>query len=259
MKRVVLAYFSPTHTTEKVAKAIARGMGIDEIVDYNLTLGQDQPLIIEKDDLIILGGPVYVGRIPKIARERMAQIKGHGQGAVCLAVYGNNKVGDALAELGDLARQANLVPVAGASFIGEHSYANDQRPIASGRPDKDDLILASTFGRQVIELIDHQLNDIHGLIGADFPGDIPSQAAPTLPQLASIANSDCRHCHICIEVCPVGAIDHALKCDATKCMCCFACVKSCPYGARELTSPRIEEFSLFLSKLDRKEPVFYGV
>lgn len=259
MKRIILAYFSPTHTTEKVVKAIAQGMGIEEIVDYNMTLSQDKPIKIEEGDILILGGPVYVGRIPTMARKRMQQITGDGQAAICVAVYGNNKVGDALAELADLATKAKLIPVAGTSFIGEHSYANEQYHIANGRPDQHDLSLAKAFGRQVVDLIRHQLDKSSPLKAANFPGEIPSEAAPALPPLESIATRDCNHCNRCIAVCPVGAIDSLLKCDSAKCIHCYACVKACESDAREIISARIEEFSLFLSQLEDKVPEFYGV
>ena len=43
--------------------------------------------------------------------------------------------------------------IAGATFIGEHSYSTDEHPIAAGRPNDSDLALATEFGTQIIEKI----------------------------------------------------------------------------------------------------------
>ena len=39
--------------------------------------------------------------------------------------------------------------IAGATFVGEHSYSTQQNPIAAGRPDADDLQFAETFGAKI--------------------------------------------------------------------------------------------------------------
>jgi NAD-dependent deacetylase len=44
--------------------------------------------------------------------------------------------------------------------------------------------------------------------------------------MASIATENCVQCNICIEVCPVAAIDELLLCDSNTCIKCFACVKA---------------------------------
>ena len=103
MKRVVMAYFSPTHTTQKVVRAIAEGTGIGEVVEVDMTCGDCGGFEAAEGDIVILGGPVYSSRIPSAAAERLSRIKGKGQPAVCVAVYGNNKFGDALIELADIA------------------------------------------------------------------------------------------------------------------------------------------------------------
>lgn len=251
IKRIITVYFSPTHTTEKVVKAIASGTGIKKIIDYNMTLGQEEDIVIKKGDLLVIGGPVYVGRIPTIAVKRMKKIIGSGQPVICVAVYGNNRVGNALAELSSIMSQANLIPVAGASFIGEHSYSNEEYPIAKDRPNKVDINKAKEFGQKVMNKMHGQLKKI------EFPGEIPTEPMPTLPLTQSIATEHCVMCSRCIDVCPTGAIDDDLICDSSKCIICFACVKSCEYNARRIESPRIIDFSKFLVKLEDKEPEFY--
>src|SRR6056297_452614 len=153
MKRVVMAYFSPTHTTQKVVRAIAEGTGIGDLVEIDLTCVDCGGFEAAEGDVVVMAGPVYSSRIPSAASERLSRIKGKGQPAVCVAVYGNNKFGDALIELADIAEKSGFVPVAGAGFIGEHSYANDKWPIAMDRPNGDDLELARKFGKMVVDRI----------------------------------------------------------------------------------------------------------
>lgn len=50
-----------------------------------------------------------------------------------------------------------------------------------------------------------------------------------------INNKKCNRCGICINVCPVGAIDKKeLKIDDNVCLRCFACVKKCPKESRKI-------------------------
>ncbi len=257
MKRIVLAYFSPTHTTEKILKAIAEGMNIDNIVDYNLTLPEAEEVEICDGDIVLLGAPVYVGRLPRLARERLSKISGSNQPALCVAVYGNRTYGDAIAELADVARKSNLIPLAGAGFIGEHSYSNEDLKIAHGRPNAEDLSIARDFGIKLMDKLRREVAE-GKFIESALPGETPSESAPIIPPMASIPSFGCDRCGICIGVCPSAAINESLMCDPAKCLKCCACVKSCPKGARELLSPVTDEFAKYLSELEPKKPeLFY--
>ena len=55
--------------------------------------------------------------------------------AVCVVVYGNRAYDDALLELKDILARRGCRPIAGAAFIGEHSFATPETPTARGRPD----------------------------------------------------------------------------------------------------------------------------
>jgi len=139
INRVSSFFYSPTHSTEKIVNAIATGIGIDplNIIENNLTYpGYEETLIdVEPGDLVIIGAPVYAGRISLTAIERLQKLKFAGNPAVLVAVFGNRNLDDALIELREIATGIGLQPVAAAAFIGEHSYSTKNFPIAKGRPD----------------------------------------------------------------------------------------------------------------------------
>lgn len=257
MKRAIVAYFSPTHTTQKVVHTIASSLHVEEVIDVDMTVEAVKRIEINQDDIIIVGGPVYSSRIPRVASERLKNIKGNGQPVICIAVYGNNKYGDALIELANMMESNGLIPVAAAGFIGEHSFANDKWNIANGRPNADDLEIAREFGRRIQEKLHSGWNIKKGVKGLELPGEIPCEPAQGLPPMESKPTQECKGCNVCISVCPVGGIDKNYKCDSEKCIKCFACIKSCPSHARVLTNPMIEEFSLKLSQMEYKKPELF--
>jgi hypothetical protein len=77
---------------------------------------------------VLVGAPVYAGRIPPAAAQRFLTLRGNDTPAIPVVVYGNRHYNDALLELADLLTSAGFVPVAGAAFIGEHPSPAQRRP-----------------------------------------------------------------------------------------------------------------------------------
>ncbi|MEW6184976.1 MAG: flavodoxin domain-containing protein, partial [Thermodesulfobacteriota bacterium] len=155
IKKVKLVYFSPTGTTRKVLESIAKGIKVENIEPINLTLLEGaQPIIPSfSNELVIIGAPVYGGRLPVDALQRFKQLQAGKTLAVLIVVYGNREFEDALLELKNLAIELGFIPVAGGAFIGEHSFATKEFPIANGRPDSLDVQKAMDFGEKIREKI----------------------------------------------------------------------------------------------------------
>ena len=66
-----------------------------------------------------------------------------------VVVYGNRAYEKALIELDAFASAQGFKVIAGATFVGEHSYSTEQNPIAPGRPDANDLQYAEEFGAKI--------------------------------------------------------------------------------------------------------------
>lgn len=262
--KVRLIYFSPTGTTRRVLEAIASGMDPDVVTTTNLTVRAflSTHVDIALDEFTLIGAPVYVSRIPEEMRDRFKKISGNGSTAAIVAVYGNNKYGDALVELLDLAKDAEFNPVAGATFIGEHSFSSENRGIADGRPDPDDVAIAKRFGRELREKLDAG-EFAKGSVDLAVPGHRPYVDRKSIPATPPTTNTSiCLKCGNCGEVCPVDAISIGVDgaaTDPTLCVYCCACVKECSIGARVLSDPKLNQIADRLHRdcAERKEPELF--
>ena len=77
IKQIKLVYFSPTGTTRKVLESIAKGIAVEDVEHIDLTLpgGAQQKIPPFSDELVIIGAPVYGGRLPVDAISRFKQLK----------------------------------------------------------------------------------------------------------------------------------------------------------------------------------------
>lgn len=239
-----LVYFSPTQTTKAVLESIARGMQVETVTHFDLTLPQAQARAFApvSGSVALIGAPVYGGRLPQTAVERLCRLQGNGTPAVLVVVYGNRAYEDALLELRDLAMDIGFVPIAAAAFIGEHSFSTDALPIAPGRPDAADVAKAVAFGQQIREkLLALALDAVPPL---SVPGNFPYKVWHTSLEAASapVTHADlCTLCGQCAAVCPTGAITvgDTVVTEAQACILCCACTRVCPTGARVMEDPRI--------------------
>ncbi|HDP79577.1 MAG TPA: 4Fe-4S dicluster domain-containing protein, partial [Spirochaetes bacterium] len=233
---VTLIYFSPTGTTRRVLEAVAEGIGYTPVETVDLT----PPAFMEGEGPAIdagcalIGVPVYAGRVPLVAVERLKKIRARNVPAVLVVLYGNRAFEDALLELKEISTDAGFLPVAGAAFIGEHSFAREDAPIALGRPDESDLARAHDFGRRIKnKLGDHSAAG--GWAPLEVPGKVPyRERAPRAPAAPRSVVAACTLCGTCETVCPTGAVAVAarVETDPENCILCHACVKRCPTGAR---------------------------
>lgn len=266
-----LVCFSPTGTTKAIIHGIARGIGQSnvELIDITRPDARKQSLRTSEHELLIIGVPVYMGRVPALFTEWLHEIKAHNTPAVCVVVYGNRAYEDALIELKDILTQRGCKPIAGAAYIGKHSFSNDEPPTAKDRPDASDLQHTESFGRKIQEKL-NTIPSVDQISDVNIPGCHPYRGDPCHPyrrdskfwNVDFIAVGDtCVQCGICAEGCPVGAIDseNSSVIDTEKCITCCACIKHCPKHARTIKPGLVKDASLRVSTLykERKEPEFF--
>jgi ferredoxin len=264
IRSLKLAYFSPTGTSAAVAKGVARGLGFDSVEEFDITHPETrrQSLDISADDLLVVAVPVYGGRIPLLVEPWLRGLQLDGTPVVCLAVYGNRAFEDALIELSDIIGERGGAVVAGAAFIGEHSFSTEQYPVAVARPDEDDLRKAEEFGRAVRDKVGGLASIDQAAVPA-IPGDHPyKERKPRVPVDFILVGEECIQCGVCAEQCPVEAIPDTdfTHTDPEKCIMCCACIKVCPEQARSAKSGSpVEGFSKWLNETcgERKAPEWF--
>lgn len=232
-----IVFFSPTHTSAKVARAIGEGIGMGKRMEIDLTTDEGESVIEIKDSIAVIAVPVYAGRVAPVALQRLRRLRGSNAPALLIAVYGNRDYEDALVELRDETVRLGFTPLAAGAFIGEHSYSRPNMPIAAGRPDTDDLQCAEQFGRKSMEKLEKE-----GLSGDFFiKGNVPYRYVGPSTPAAPVCTDGCFGCGSCIELCPTHAItlndDGKIATEVAKCIKCCACVKECPNGARVFDTP----------------------
>ena len=242
VERVRAAYFSPCGNVRTAAEAIGRAaahvLGLPfESIDFTLPGARTGDVAFGAGDLVILGTPVYAGRVPN---KLMPFIRDHihGNGAMCGAVvcFGNRAFDDALAELFMLARDNGFTVLGAAAVATEHSFAP---PLGTGRPDETDLAALRGFGEALAEKAQK-----NGPALETVPGTLPPEKyytplrADGAPAkfLKAVPKTDmekCTRCGTCAKVCPMGSVDMQDPSVTTGvCIKCQACIKLCPTGAR---------------------------
>ncbi|WP_409968703.1 4Fe-4S binding protein [Bengtsoniella intestinalis] len=223
---MISLHFSPTGGTKQAALALAKGLGtVNQEVDLTALTLDD--MTIGHDDVCIISVPSFGGRVPAIAMERLAQLKGHGAKTVLLVSYGNRAIEDTLIELYDGAIATGFTPVAGVVAVCEHSIMPQ---FATSRPNQADRAELMAFGKQIAL----QLN-VDKASALEIPGNRPYRVFGGVP-LKPKTSRACNHCGECAQNCPVGAIlkSQPNQTDTTLCITCMRCVKRCPQQARSL-------------------------
>ena len=259
-----LVFFSPTNATREILRNIATGIGVENTKEINLTLPHARQRIepVLNTNLILFGVPVYEEHIPPVIRPFIENFIGQGQNAIIVAVYGNVGYGLALQEMERLLTQKGFNIIAGAAFIGEHSFSHAKFPIAANRPDDTDKALAIEFGRKVAIKLKNK-----SATRQSFPGYLPLMSrllpegsAAEFAHLPVFESSNCNNCGRCVLNCPVNAIaTTTLVVDGSKCLRCFACVRNCPQNARSIKLKHgwLVKRALNIAATHRQEPEFF--
>ncbi|MDE6140948.1 MAG: 4Fe-4S binding protein [Alistipes sp.] len=235
-----LITFSPTGGTRRVAEAVVSAWADVRHIDLSEPAKRFDEIAFGKSDLAAIAIPVYNGRIPAFATERLLQMKADGSKCVIIAVYGNRAYDDALVELQDTAAQCGFEVMAAITAVAEHSI---MRQFATARPDTADIAELADFGRKIIDAA--KLTTGKGL---ELPGNRPYKKAggAFVPK----ATHRCTDCGICARSCPAQAIDprDPRRVDKSRCIGCFRCVTACPSHARRFSPLLLKTVALVMGK-----------
>lgn len=256
-----LVFFSPTGTTRSVVEAIGAGIGLPVTSVVDLTLPEisitSQPGGDGGTPLTIVGTPVYGGRVPEPALDRLRALQAKGAPVVAVVTYGNRAYEDALRELARTLQSQGLICLAAGAFIGEHSFSTAATPLSAGRPDADDEARAQRFGQRIRQKVTAWTGHMV-YPRLTVPGHADYRERKPLSIVPAVHAADCQQCGACAKVCPTAAIqaDGAVTIDATRCIQCCACVRACPSGALVMDDPGFVEICRRLASncTERREP-----
>ena len=256
-------YFSATCTSKKIALAISQSIATEFVVD-DITFQSLQNTSYATDDLLCIAVPVYGGGVAPVALKRLDAIRGNNTPAVVVVVYGNRNFERAAVQMSDFLAERGFITIAAAAFVGEHSYSTEQSPIAVGRPMVEDINDANRFGELVKQKLTKGLEfvDVSTLQCPDsgeenvkafveFVKGYQAEQAKNPVKLLPITDENrCVMCGVCVDVCPMEAIDRedVSMVDPTLCIKCCACVKECPKEAKSLNSPFAPMLSKYFSQ-----------
>lgn len=255
IRNIHLVYFSATYTTRKIVRGIAQAFGCG-VTEHDVTCGLPfGELRLEGEgDLLIVGAPVYAGRLPERAASAFAMLRGRQTPAIAVSVYGNRDYDDALAETQDIIEAHGFKTVAAAAFIGRHCIFPK---VAAGRPDADDMAKAADFGAECARLLGGTA-DIDALPHLTVKGNRPYKQGGASTFSPEGTEATCSRCMTCVGLCPMEAIpaDRPWTTDANRCIACGRCVVVCPEHSRAFGGEVYKGFEAkFVSAFSaRREP-----
>lgn len=242
IEKIFAVYFSGTGTTKTIVTQVAKRLStaldlpINEI-DFTAYKARMRKLVFSETDLVVIGLPVYAGRLPNLILPYIKTMQGNGSMAVPIVVYGNRNYDDALMELKTELEKNEFHAISAGAFIGEHSFSN---VLAAGRPDTEDLRIADSLADKTAQIIHHLSGDnelIKDLL--EVKGNMPLHGYYTprdrkgnpidIRKVKPKTNENCTNCGKCIDMCPMGAIDSRDPALVSGiCIKCCACIKGCP-------------------------------
>jgi flavodoxin/Fe-S-cluster-containing hydrogenase component 2 len=235
MKSLVI-YFSLTGNTKKIAHAIHNGIN-QQIERCDVTTFKKADVsLLDEYDLIVFGSPVWGGVPPNVIRfiDAMPSLKRKH-----CAVFSTH--GAAPERFFPLIIERLMKK--GLSIIGFNDWfccvfrpAAPTPYLTDGHPDEIDLEEAEEFGREIAEL-SRKIYEGKVKITITLPkmktGPRTSLNRP-VPRLNA---QKCRYpsCSLCMDHCPVGAIDLSVSPPVfgRACSFCYFCEMICPEGAVE--------------------------
>jgi len=262
MKSIVI-YFSQTGSTEKVAKAIQRGIQsvtrqCDIVKLKDTDLGS-----LAKYDLIGLGCPVFAFKEPENVTtfiKRMAKARVLGRHCFVFATHGGHP-GNVLPGMASKLERVGLRVIGAFNCDGQLNLPFYSTPwFTDGHPDDIDLKQAADFGAEMARNSERlskgetvPIPRFKWLRGPLY-GRIAAMAKQVKPEL-TLDMEKCVYpkCSLCVEHCPAGAIN--LSADPIVyrkgCIGCLVCEHICPIGAIQYAEGWMESLWNFVIELQR--------
>ncbi len=245
LQRIRLIYFSATDTTKTTVRRIGQILSQQLSIpvqedDFTLPAAREQEIACSEEELAVIGVPVYAGRVPnKLLPYVSGRIHGSRTPAVPVVLFGNRAYDDALIELRDVMERNGFRCIAGAAFVGEHSFSYT---LGAGRPDAEDLLVADQFARRIAQQVSRMETLPEKPVEVKGNPELRPYYAPKNAReylkVKPVVGDACTGCGTCAALCPMGSIDpQDVRQYTGPCIKCGACIKKCPRQARYFDDP----------------------
>lgn len=236
--KVMMAFFSATGNTKKIAKKIQKKF--DELnvsittLDITSNSNRGENISISQYDAVIFGFPIYSMRAPRICREWLQKLDGEGKKCSVFFTYGGFGKDPAHYYMKKLLNEQNFKLVSTAEFLGAHTFNRSGWKAANERPNESDFKVAEEYTVRTIQrFTGEDLNELGEFEKPMFSSNQLDQAEKyrfqKITQLPTRGSKNCSMCRLCERICPTNAMD-AIKgtADANSCIACFRCIANCP-------------------------------
>jgi ferredoxin/flavodoxin len=263
-KKALILWYSQAGHTERNGKLIGRTMEKLGLTVKALDIRECDDSIMKNYDLIIMGTPVYYLDTPENVRTWLTSIPSiDGTPVAAYSTFGgpgDNQYNTAWYVLQLLAGKGG-VPVGIATFGNMSTFAptwsmgNEKRILKyRDRPNEETYKQVREFAKKVLATI--RGGTAPAIKKEFYPGEfLKGSFQVKLTKLMitrHIIDKDrCTKCGICVEKCPVGAIDLSKYIiNRKECIACLGCVNNCPVQAIDMTflGKKVYGFKDFLKK-----------
>lgn len=229
--------FSPTGKSLNAMRKLGELLGRDfKEIDLCSLKEREKKAEFKSDDFVIIGSPVYGGRIPPV-EGLFSNVFGENTPCVICSCFGNRDYDDALLELKNRVESQGFKCIGACAIVIPHVYSGI---LGRNRPDEKDIEEMKGFAEKICEKL--RTDDLSEItVKGNFPykewkmnGNVP------------VPDEKCIKCGKCTGLCPVGAISNTdFRADEKNCIRCTKCLYVCPVSCRKMdflaVTKRLEE------------------
>jgi menaquinone-dependent protoporphyrinogen IX oxidase/ferredoxin len=236
---VLLAYFSATGNTKKIANVINKKLqDLDVLVtkmDITSFSNRKEGISLDQYDAVVFGFPIYSMRAPRVCRQWLDTLDGKGKKCSVFFTYGGFGKDPAHYFVKKQLEKQNFNLVSTVEFLGAHTFNRSGWKAVIDRPNKSDFDVAEEYVAKTIKRFEGEdSNELGKFKKPMYPKKLFDQAEKyrfsLITKLPTRDGQSCSMCGLCEKLCPVNAMDMKEGVANDKCIACFRCIANCPDG-----------------------------